>query len=106
ALLALLFLTVPGWVAAPQNFFAARGLPIMATMVLAALLHLLRRAGWQAERLTPPPLRAMLAGLIALNLLIQTMLTLQWTSYRDDLSALLASRQGIIAWDTAAPILN
>lgn len=106
AVIALLFLAVPQWVAAPQNYFAARGLPIMATMVLAAMLHLLRRAGWKAESLAPPPVRLVLASLIGLNLLIQTVLTVQWTSYRDDVSALLAPRRGIIAWDTAAHSLN
>ena len=105
-LVAGLYLAIPEWVALPQNFFAARGFPIMATMLMAYAIFQFRRFGWQAETLTPPPVRTVLAAIIALNLLVQTVLTLHWDSYRNDLAALVASRQGVIGWNKVSAALN
>jgi hypothetical protein len=106
AIIAGLFLFAPEWVAVPQNFFAARGLPIMATMAMAGMIHFLRRAGWSPERLAPAPIRTMLTGIIVMQLVIQTALTVAWSSYRNDLSRMVAARSGVIPWDTASAILN
>jgi hypothetical protein len=106
AVVAGLFLAAPEWVTISHTFHAARGLPIMATMVMAGAIHLLRRSGKAPDRLAPIPIRAVLVAIIPMHLVMQTVLTTQWASYRHDLSDLIATRNGIIAADTASAILD
>jgi hypothetical protein len=106
AVVAGLFLAIPEWITFTIGFHAARGLPVMATTVMAGAIHLLRRSGKAPDRLAPIPVRRVIAAIIPMHLVIQTVLTTQWASYRHDLSALVAARDGIIAWDAASSVLN
>jgi hypothetical protein len=105
-LIAVLFLTLPEWVIIPHAYFAARGLPIVLTTVMAGIMHLLLREGWTADRLAPTPVKLLLAGIIPLQLLVQTIMTQHWASYRHDLADLVATHAGIIDWKTASRTLN
>lgn len=106
ALVSLAFLAVPAWVITWPSAFAARGWPIVATMALTVTIHLLRRAGWTPDQLTPPPIRLILLAIIPLHFIIQTAMTRQWASYQRDVAALVASRDGIIAWRDASDYLD
>jgi hypothetical protein len=106
ALIALLFVAIPGWIIVCPSFMAARGWPIVDTTLMAAAIHLLRRDCWTPDRLAPPPIKAVLLGIIPMQFVIQTVLTTQWASYRSDLSALVASRDGPIDWQSAAAVLD
>jgi hypothetical protein len=106
ALTALLFVAFPEWAAVPPCYMSARGWPIVDTTLMAAAIHLLRRRGWTPERLTPPPVMAVLLAIIPTHFIIQTVLTTQWAAYRNDLAALVASRDGPIDWQTAADTLD
>ena len=105
-LIAILFLAIPEWVMIPHTYFAGRGWPIVATMAMAGITHFLRRAGWSPNRLAPPPIKLVLAGIILLQLLTQTVMTAHWASYRRDLASLVATRSGIIPWQSAYGALN
>jgi hypothetical protein len=106
ALVAALFVAIPERVTTIEAFSASRGLPIVATTAMAAAVHLLRSAGWTPERLAPAPLRVLLAGVIAMQLVVQTSLSVEWAAYRTDLATLVATRRGPIAWPDAAAALN
>lgn len=102
----LLFLTVPRWITINHSYMAGRGLPIIATTLMAGGIHFLRRAGWAPERLMPSPVLGVLAAVIPLHLAIQTSMTLQWASYQRELTALVASRDGVVTWQSAADALD
>ena len=106
ALVAGLFLAVPRWVTLWDAFSACRWLPIAGTTFMALATHWLRHAGWSPERLAPPPVRVVLVGVVAMQLVVQTSLSVQWAGYQRDLARLVATRQGPIAWDTAASFLD
>jgi hypothetical protein len=106
ALIAVLFIVAPERVSICPSFMAARGWPVIDTTVMAAGIHLLRRRGWTPQRLAPPQVRAVLLGIIPMQLAIQTGVTLAWADYRDDLARLVASRQGPIPWEEAAAALD
>jgi hypothetical protein len=101
-----LFLTLPEWVLLPHPYFAARSLPITATTVMAAATHLLRRSGQRPTELAPPPIRWLLAIVIAMQLGAQSMMTMHWAAYREDLAKFVASHEGVIDWPTANRALN
>ncbi len=106
ALIAVLFLVLPEWVIIPHAYFAARGLPVITTTLMAGMTHFMLRAGWTADRLMPAPIRILLIALVSLQLLVQTIMTQHWTSYRRDLAELVATHQGVIDWNTASEALN
>lgn len=106
ALIAVLFLVLPEWVIIPHAYFAARGLPVIATTLMAGMIHFMLRAGWTADRLVPTPIRIVLIALVSLQLLVQTVMTQHWASYRRDLADLVATHRGVIDWNTASEALN
>jgi hypothetical protein len=106
AVIAVLFLAIPQWIIIPHTYFAARGYPVLATTVMAAMTHFLRRSGWTVDRIAPAPVRLVLLAAIALQFLLQTVMTEQWSAYRQDLTQFLATRSGIIEWTSAADTLN
>ena len=107
AVAAALFMIIPQWIAILEWFAAARGLPILATTVMAGAIHLFRRGtGRPPDLLMPIPVRAVFLAITAMHLVIQTVLTTQWASYRRDLSNLVAMREGIIPWDKASAMLD
>lgn len=105
-LIALLFIFLPEWVAVPHAFMAARGIPIIATTAMAVIMHAFVRSGWTAERLAPQPVRTLLVAVVFLQLLVQSVLTAHWASYRQDLAGLVEQKAGIIDWKTATKVLN
>jgi hypothetical protein len=106
AVIAILFLAIPQWIIVPHAYFAARGYPVLATTAMAAMTHFFRRAGWTVDRIAPAPVRLTLLAAIALQFLMQTVMTEQWSAYRRDLAQLVATRSGIIEWTRAADALN
>ena len=106
AFVGLVFLAAPAWVITWPSAFAARGWPIIAATALTITIHLLRRAGWTPDQLTPPPIRLVLLAIIPVQFIIQTAMTRQWASYQRDVAALVASREGIIAWRDASDHLD
>lgn len=105
-IIALLFLALPEWVIIPHAYFAARGLPVIATTIMAGMIHFMLRAGWTTDRLLPEPVRLLLIAIIPLQFLMQIVMTQHWASYRRDLADLVATHTGVIEWNVASETIN
>jgi len=81
-------------------------LPIVAATVMIGFMHFLLRAGWTPDQLAPAPIRLVLAGIIPLQLLGQTVMTAHWASFRQDVATLVTNHTGIIPWQIADRELN
>lgn len=106
AVITVLFVVRPEQTMIPHAYFAARGLPIVATTAMTAVTHLSLRAGSTPQRFTPAPVKFLILGAILMQFVVQTIMTSHWNSYRRDLAGLVASHSGIIDWQSASSVLD
>jgi hypothetical protein len=106
ALLLLLLVAMPGDTIAPSRFFAARGLPVALTTLIAFVFLLMKWRGLSPAQFANPPLLAVLFGLCVFQPLAQAMMTENWNAYVQDLREVLGTRQGIVTHTDAMHTLD
>jgi hypothetical protein len=103
---ALVFAAAPGALAAPGRYFAARGLPVVVTTVLATVFVLLRRRGVAALPILAPPCVAIFSALVFAQALMQAVTTNLWRDYVSDLRVLVGARHGVVSHAEAMVALS
>jgi hypothetical protein len=103
---ALVFTALPGAVASPGRYFAARGLPVVVTTVLVIVFVLLRRRGITAFPVFAPPCVAIFSALVFAQALMQAITTNLWRDYVSDLRVLVGARHGVISHAEAMVALD
>ena len=106
ALLLLLLVAMPGDTIAPIRFFAARGLPVALTTLIALAFLLMKRRGLFPAQFANLPLLAVLLGLCVFQPLAQAIMTENWNAYVRDLRAVVSTRQGIVTHTDAMHTLD
>ncbi len=96
ALLLMLLVAMPGDTIAPIRFFAARGLPVALTTLIALAFLLMKRHGLCPAQFANLPLLAVLLGLCLFQPLAQAIMTENWNAYVRDLRAVVSTRHGIV----------
>jgi hypothetical protein len=95
--LLVLLLADPDNMLAPSRYFAARGLPVALTTVLAAFFLLLKRRRQTPARFATSPVLAIILALAATQAAAQGMMTYQWNSYLQALRRMVAVQDGVIS---------
>lgn len=107
--LALAFLVLlfdPGQTIAPSRFFAARGVAIALSTVLAAGFLWLGHRERTPASLASGPVLAIVLGLSVFQFLAQDIMTANWSFYTHDLGKLVAERRGGIRYSDAVAALD
>lgn len=105
-LLLVLLVAIPGDMIAPSRFFAARGLPVAFTTLIALVFLLMRRRGVSPAQFANPPVLAVLVALSVFQPLAQAIMTENWNAYTHGLRGLVASRHGIVTHADAMRALD
>src|SRR5947207_12903545 len=100
------FAVAPAVFASPSRFFAARGVPVALTTVLAALFVVLGRGGTRPGRFAPRPTIIIVASLILAQALVQAVATKLGRDYVAELRTLLATSRGVISHAEAMATLD
>jgi hypothetical protein len=82
---------------APSRFFAARGLPVALTTLLAALFLVAKRRGLTPGAFATPPVLAIVLGLALGQATAQLAITQQWSGFAGALRGLVRSEAGVIS---------
>jgi hypothetical protein len=98
---ALVLVAAPGVFVSPSRYFAARGLPVAITTVLAAVFVLLRRRGITAAAILAPACMIVFTALVFAQALMQAVTTGLWRDYVMDLRVLVATRHGAVTHSEA-----
>jgi hypothetical protein len=109
AIVGILFVLLaadPGQLVAPSRYFAARGLPVMLTTLLAMLFLLLRRRGVTTAQFATPPVLAIVLGLAVAQAAAQLVITTQWNGYVGALRGLVSTETGVVTYATAMKRLD
>jgi hypothetical protein len=101
-----LLIAMPGDTIAPSRFFAARGLPVALTTVIALVFLLMKPRGLSPAQFANPPVLAVLLGLCVFQPLAQAIITENWNSYVHDLRGVVSTRQGIVTHADAIHALD
>jgi hypothetical protein len=102
----IVFAAVPDAFVSPGRFFAARGLPVALTTLLAGLFLVLQRSGKNLAAFITRPVIYVIATLAVSQALMQSAETNIWRNYAQDLRALVASREGTISHKQALEALG
>ncbi|HEX3429920.1 MAG TPA: hypothetical protein VHT03_03460 [Rhizomicrobium sp.] len=100
------FASAPDALAAPSRFFAARGLPVLLTTIIACIFLILRRRGTAPARFVTWPGASVFVALVVSQSLMQVIATDLWRDYVRDLRALVGTGQGVISHSEALEALN
>jgi hypothetical protein len=109
AIIVILFVVLaadPNQLIAPSRYFAARGLPVMLTTLLAILLLLLRRRGLTPAQFVTRPVLAIVLSLTVAQAATQLVITAQWDGYVRALRGLVGSETGIVTHAVAMKHLD
>lgn len=106
ALLLLAIVVMPGETLAPSRSFAARGLPVALTTLLAIVLYLMKRRGIFPAQFAKGPALAIILGLSIFQLLAQAIMTERWNAYANDLRGLVSTRKGAVSHAEAMRTLD
>jgi hypothetical protein len=87
----------PGNMLAPSPFFAARGIPVALTTLLAVFFLFLKRRGQTPVRFATSPVLAIILALAVTQAAAQVLMTYQWDSYVKALRNILAVQEGVIS---------
>lgn len=105
-LLLLFLVAMPGDTIAPSRFFAARGLPVALTTLIAFVFLLMKRRGVSPAQFANLPLLAVLLGLSVFQPLAQAIMTENWNAYVHDLRGVVSSRHGTVTHTDAMHALD
>ncbi|HEY2446286.1 MAG TPA: hypothetical protein VGI20_11165 [Rhizomicrobium sp.] len=92
----LLLVALPGELIAPSRFFAARGLPVGLTTLLAIAFFLMKRRGLSPAQFANGPTLAILFSLAVFQPLAQAIMTENWNIYVSSIRGLVSVREGAI----------
>lgn len=106
AVLLAVLVIVPGAAIAPSRFFAARGLPVALTTLLAALFLFLRRRGVTPARFVTRAVLAIMLALAVVQAAMQLVITEQWAGYVAGLRAIVSTETGIVSHDRAMHVVD
>lgn len=106
AVLLAVLVIAPDTAIAPSRFFAARGLPVALTTLLAALFLFARRRGVTPVRFATAPVLAIVLALAVVQAAMQLIITEQWAGYTASLRGLVRSEAGIVPHDRAMRVIN
>jgi len=96
-LLLLVLIATPDQTLAPSRFFAARGVPVALTTILAVVFLVMMNRGSRPARLVSRPVLAVILGLAATQAAAQTIMTQRWNSYVHDLRTFVTTPRGAIS---------
>jgi hypothetical protein len=96
AILLVVFVVGADRVIVPSRFFAARGLPVALTTLLAAFFLVLRRRGETPARFATPPVLAIVLCLAIVQPVAQAFITERWASYVEALRGLVSTENGVV----------
>lgn len=102
----IIFAALPDALVSPGRSFAARGLPLGLTTLLAGSFLVLRRDGTTPERFVTRPVVLVVVALVVSQSLMQGAATNIWRDYVRDLRALVATRAGVISHSDALDALD
>jgi hypothetical protein len=109
AIVAILFVALaadPGQLVAPSRYFAARGLPVILTTLLAVVFLSLRHRGSTPAPFATPPVLAIVLSLAVAQAGTQLVMTAQWASYVSALRGLVRTTTGVVTYATAMKRLD
>jgi hypothetical protein len=99
ALIAILLVVIIAggdWLIAPSRFFAARGLPVALTTLLAGFFLMLRRRDETPDRFVTRPVAAIVLCLAIFQPAAQAFITERWALYVHALQELVSAQSGVV----------
>lgn len=106
AVLLAVLVVDPAGAIAPSRFFAARGLPVALTTLLAALFLLLLRRGLTPNHFATRPVVAIVTAAMIAHAAAQLLITAQWNGYVQALGGLAATQTGVVSHAEAMKSLD